>query len=83
MNAEEPARTASELVWFKSSHSSNEGGACVEVAVGARAVYVRDSKDRQGPRLSFSAQAWADFTAFATGRRSVPGPFHRAGPCVR
>ncbi|MGY0464626.1 DUF397 domain-containing protein [Kitasatospora sp. cg17-2] len=23
---------SSELVWFKSSHSSNEGGACVEIA---------------------------------------------------
>ncbi|MDY0811861.1 DUF397 domain-containing protein [Kitasatospora purpeofusca] len=23
---------SSELVWFKSSHSGNEGGACVEIA---------------------------------------------------
>ncbi|MFC5662309.1 DUF397 domain-containing protein [Kitasatospora misakiensis] len=23
---------SSDLVWFKSSHSSNEGGACVEIA---------------------------------------------------
>ena len=65
MNAEQQVGTTSELTWFKSSYSSNEGGACVEVAVGANAVFVRDSKDWQGARLAFTAEAWAGFTGFA------------------
>ena len=40
MNAEQPTR----LDWFKSSYSSGEGGACVEVAADRAAVRVRDSK---------------------------------------
>ena len=55
-----------ELAWFKSSYSGAEGGECVEVAVGADAVFVRDSKHRRGPRLSFTAEAWVGFTALAT-----------------
>ncbi|MFG2194506.1 DUF397 domain-containing protein [Streptomyces sp. NPDC048639] len=49
--------------WRKSSHSDNEGGACVEVAATSGIVHVRDSKDRSGPALTFSGDAWADFLA--------------------
>ncbi|MFE7956332.1 DUF397 domain-containing protein [Streptomyces sp. NPDC057413] len=59
MNAEQPAR----LDWFKSSYSSGEGGACVEVAADATAVRVRDSKERGGPQLAFTRGAWAGFVA--------------------
>ncbi|GAB2576746.1 hypothetical protein GCM10027168_07080 [Streptomyces capparidis] len=57
------------LEWRKSSHSMN-GGECVEFAVpGASTVAVRDSKDPQGPSLSFSSDAWAAFvTAVGQGR---------------
>lgn len=48
--------------WRKSSYSSGEGGQCVEVA-GADGVAVRDTTDRQGPMLTFSARAWGRFTA--------------------
>ncbi len=61
MSADETAG----LTWFKSSYSGNEGGECVEVATTADTVLVRDSKDRQGPHLSFTREAWANFTAFA------------------
>jgi hypothetical protein len=61
MNAEEPVHVQSELAWFKSIYSSNEGGACVEVAAGIDAVYVRDSKDRQGPQLAFGRGEWSEF----------------------
>ncbi|WP_326572779.1 DUF397 domain-containing protein [Actinacidiphila glaucinigra] len=56
------------LVWFTSSHSNSEGGACVEVAFGPGAVLVRDSKDRAGARLTFTPGAWADFVAYAVTR---------------
>ncbi|EFE65561.1 DUF397 domain-containing protein [Streptomyces viridosporus] len=57
MNTEQPAR----LDWFKSSYSSGEGGACVEIAADATAIHVRDSKGRGGPRLVFARSAWSGF----------------------
>ncbi|MGW1159217.1 DUF397 domain-containing protein [Streptomyces sp. NPDC002519] len=46
--------------WRKSSYSNQEGGDCVEVADGFRAVVpVRDSKVPHGPALCFEAAAWA------------------------
>ncbi len=49
------------LAWFKSSHSNTEGGACVEIALTPGTIHVRDSKDRTGPQLAFTAEAWTDF----------------------
>jgi Domain of unknown function (DUF397) len=49
--------------WCKSSYSGSNGGACVEVAAladGTRAV--RDSKDPEGPMITFTAAAWHRFT---------------------
>ncbi|MER5458118.1 DUF397 domain-containing protein [Micromonospora sp. NPDC002389] len=49
-------------VWRKSTRSDNNGGACVEVADNLPAVVaVRDSKDRQGPVLSFTTRQWIGF----------------------
>ncbi|AZM48431.1 DUF397 domain-containing protein [Streptomyces sp. WAC 06738] len=56
--------------WRKSSYSSGSEGDCVEVAACPSAVHVRDSKDKTGPQLTFSPDAWADFVAFA--RRHQP-----------
>jgi len=51
----------SRAVWRKSSYSAN-GGNCVEVASNLPGIVaVRDSKDREGPCLALSAQAWATF----------------------
>ncbi|MFI6162620.1 DUF397 domain-containing protein [Micromonospora haikouensis] len=47
-------------MWRTSTRSGGEGD-CVEVAAFAEAVGVRDSKDRQGPALSFAPAAWAGF----------------------
>ncbi|MET7947696.1 DUF397 domain-containing protein [Micromonospora sp. NPDC005324] len=52
-------------VWRTSSRSGSEGD-CVEVAGFAEAVGVRDSKDRQGPALTFTPSVWAAFVG-ATG----------------
>ncbi len=54
-----------ELTWFKSSYSGSEGGACVEIAVTPGTIHVRDSKDKTGPQLTFTAEAWTDFIGFA------------------
>ncbi|MFE7192278.1 DUF397 domain-containing protein [Kitasatospora sp. NPDC057541] len=56
---------SSELVWFKSSYSGDEGGNCVEVADATSTVLVRDSKDKSGPHLTFSPEAWQSFVEFA------------------
>ncbi|MGW1184721.1 DUF397 domain-containing protein [Streptomyces drozdowiczii] len=56
---------ASSTRWFKSSYSdSSSGNNCVEVAAGREEVLVRDSKNTQGPVLTFEERAWADFTSF-------------------
>lgn len=56
----------SELKWFKSSYSSNDGPACVEVAPAPTAIHVRDSKNIPGPELGFTPGAWADFVSYAS-----------------
>ncbi|KOV11599.1 hypothetical protein ADK60_34425 [Streptomyces sp. XY431] len=60
---------SSDLVWFKSSHSGGEGGNCVEVAEVVDTVLVRDSKDKSGPKLAFSPNAWRSFVEFARSVR--------------
>ncbi|MGN9804623.1 DUF397 domain-containing protein [Micromonospora sp. L32] len=50
--------------WRKSSRSSTNGGACVEVADNVPGIVgVRDSKDPAGPALTFSPAAWRAFVA--------------------
>lgn len=46
--------------WRKSSYSDASGGQCVEVA-SANGVIVRDTTDRDGGTLGFSAGAWQEF----------------------
>lgn len=54
-------KLGSTPTWTKSSRSTGNG-ACVEVKSPATAaVVVRDSKDPQGPVLTFSPEAWASF----------------------
>lgn len=43
-----------EVVWRKSSRSSEQGDACVEIALASRLVAVRDSKDPDGPKIFVS-----------------------------
>jgi hypothetical protein len=46
--------------WRKSSYSDGNGGACVEVA-SADGVAVRDTTDRDGMTLQFTADTWQEF----------------------
>lgn len=46
--------------WRTASYSNANGGQCVEVA-SAEAVAVRDSTNRNGGTLTFTADAWRSF----------------------
>jgi hypothetical protein len=51
------------MSWKKSSFS-NGGGACVEVASNVPGIVgVRDSKDKDGPVLTFTPEEWHAFAA--------------------
>jgi hypothetical protein len=52
----------SSLSWRKSSYSGGNGGQCVETASAGSAVLVRDTTNRDGGTLAFSAGVWAVFT---------------------
>ncbi|MFE9974614.1 DUF397 domain-containing protein [Streptomyces hirsutus] len=68
MNACHRASANPPLTWYKSSYSSEEGGACVEVATCTRTVHVRDSKDTNRPGLAVGSEVWAAFVGFAADR---------------
>jgi uncharacterized protein DUF397 len=46
--------------WRKSSNSAGNGE-CVEVAAGPGLISIRDSKDPEGPILSYPADAFRSF----------------------
>ena len=48
--------------WRKSSYSGSNGGQCVEVANDSM-ILVRDTTNRDGGTLSFTAEAWSAFIA--------------------
>ncbi|MEU1625833.1 DUF397 domain-containing protein [Streptomyces sp. NPDC020096] len=63
MNNQHTPKQNITAAWKKSSYSGAHG-ACVEVRTpGVHAIAVRDSKDPQGPSLSFSSESWAAFIA--------------------
>jgi hypothetical protein len=49
-----------DLDWRKASYSNGSGN-CVEVADTTRMVAVRDTIDRDGGALTFTADAWRSF----------------------
>jgi hypothetical protein len=52
--------------WRKSSYSQPSDSHCVEVgAFSPGTVSVRDSKDPEGPSLTFSAAEWTAFVPLA------------------
>jgi len=66
-NLRKPRRSFSngncvEVSGWRKSRRSMANGNCAEVASGAAGVAVRDTQDREGPVLKFSAAAWRAFT---------------------
>ena len=61
--------TIDNVTWRKSSYSGSNGGDCVEVAaLPDDRLAVRDSKDPDGPNLTFSPAEWRTFiTSVKTG----------------
>ncbi|MFF5308566.1 DUF397 domain-containing protein [Streptomyces massasporeus] len=61
MNAEDAMHSETNLLWRTSSYSTGSGGECVEVALAAVGVHVRDSKRvaQGGPVLKVGSKAWA------------------------
>jgi hypothetical protein len=57
-----PCLDLSQAVWKKSSYSGGNGN-CVEVADLGEHIAVRDSKDRNGPKLVFAREVWRTFLA--------------------
>lgn len=52
--------------WRTSSYSGSQGE-CVEVGASPRAAVVRDTKNRDGVQLTFSAPAWHAFATSLKG----------------
>lgn len=57
----------SQLTWVKSSYSNEPQGECVECALTARSVQVRDSKDHELPHIAASRGTWTAFTKALNG----------------
>jgi hypothetical protein len=49
-----------QLIWRKAARSMNAGD-CVEVAPAKGKIFVRDSKNPNGPTLEYHADAWRNF----------------------
>ncbi|MFC9908366.1 DUF397 domain-containing protein [Streptomyces sp. NPDC127197] len=68
MSGEVVGPDTADLAWFKSSYSAGNGGECVEVAAARGVLHVRDSKDKTGPVLRLTPNAWTEFVDFAARR---------------
>ncbi|MFJ9179679.1 DUF397 domain-containing protein [Streptomyces sp. NPDC102360] len=53
---------STDLHWFKSSYSSDQGE-CVEAATRPATIHIRDSKQPHAPALTVTAPAWTAFLA--------------------
>lgn len=72
-NCIEASDSLTHASWRKSTHSGGSGDDCVEVADNVPdLIPVRDSKDPQGPALTFTPTAWTAFVD-ATVRGEFPG----------
>jgi hypothetical protein len=48
---------------WRTSSRSDGGSNCIQVAIAADAVAIRDSKDPDGPILIFPRESWTQFLA--------------------
>ncbi|MFJ6084137.1 DUF397 domain-containing protein [Streptomyces sp. NPDC092369] len=59
-----------DLAWFKSSYSSDQGDNCIEVALTLATIHIRDTKDRTRPHLTVGPAAWSAFVAQRSTREA-------------
>lgn len=52
-----------DAIWRKSSFSGSDEGNCVEVARAVCLMAVRDSKNPDGPVLTFGRMGWQGFVS--------------------
>lgn len=52
----------SGLQWRKARRSANNG-ACVELAPASGQIFVRDSKDQDGPKMRYPMATWMVFVS--------------------
>ncbi|MGH3282543.1 MAG: DUF397 domain-containing protein [Trebonia sp.] len=52
---------ANEPAWRVATYTGGNGN-CVEVGDGDDAILIRDTKDRDGGTLTFTAASWQSFT---------------------
>ncbi|MEU1132693.1 DUF397 domain-containing protein [Streptomyces sp. NPDC005900] len=63
---------STDLNWFKSSYSGDQGNECVEVAATPATIHIRDSKlNPSGPTLQISPATWTAF--LSAPARPAPG----------
>lgn len=62
-----PTVSLSSAPWRKSSRSGAQNADCVEVAAVRGTVAVRDSKDKDGPKLFFTPAEWTSFVEGVKG----------------
>lgn len=60
-----PVNGEAELAEWRKARRSMGNGNCVEVASSSTNVVVRDSKDPNGPMLTYNTESWRVFTAQA------------------
>ncbi|MFI2634147.1 DUF397 domain-containing protein [Streptomyces collinus] len=56
---------STQLAWFKSSYSGNDGPDCLEAAISHPTIHIRDSKNKDGAQLVFTRSSWAEFLVLA------------------
>jgi hypothetical protein len=68
--------------WRKSSYSGAQGS-CVELASDSGAILVRDTTNRDGGTLGFTAEAWTAFLIRRPRRKGlvIRCPICRPGVC--
>ncbi|MFF2097854.1 DUF397 domain-containing protein [Streptomyces sp. NPDC058202] len=69
MNPAPPTAVRTSL-WFRSSYSNGAGGECVECALDADGMLVRDSKWAAGPVVAVRSLPWRAFTEAEAAERS-------------
>ena len=57
-----------DLTW-RTARRSVGNGACVEIAPARGQIFVRDSKNLDGPVVSYSARSWRQFVTNAKAGR--------------